>query len=178
MAVVVRILIAVAILIAIPLLGALFVRKTFTVEREVTINKSKPDVFHYLKHLKNHESFTKWAALDPNMKKDYRGEDGTVGFVAVWQSENKEVGKSQQEIKQIVEGERIEYEIRFTEPFQSTDPAYVTTEAVAGNRTKVKWGYHGKMAYPTNLMIPFIKGRIGKDIDTGLANLKAILEKQ
>ncbi len=81
MAVVVRILIAVAILIAIPLLGALFVRKTFTVEREVTINKSKPEVFHYLKHLKNHESFTKWAALDPNMKKDYRGEDGTVGLL-------------------------------------------------------------------------------------------------
>ena len=36
----------------------------------------------------------------------------------------------------------------------------------------------GRMNYPTNLMIPFFKGKIGKDMETGLTNLKGILERQ
>jgi len=178
MKIVKRILIGAAILVAIPLIVALFVKTDFAVEREVIINKPKNDVFNYVRHLKNHENFSKWATLDPQMKKEYRGIDGTVGFVSVWESENQEVGKGEQEIKKIAEDERIDVEIRMRDPFQSTDPAYLTTETVAGNQTKVKSGYLGKMIYPTNLICPFIAQKIGKDIETSLTNLKAVLEKQ
>jgi len=172
-----KILLGVAVILAIPLVVAVFVRKEFAVEREIAINTPKQKVFDYLKYLKNHHNFSKWSSIDPKMKKDFRGTDGTVGFVSIWQSDNKEVGKGEQEIKKIAEAERIDFEIRFTEPFQSTDPAYMTTETVAENQTKVKWGYKGRMNYPTNLMTWLVKGKIEKDVDTGLANLKAILER-
>jgi uncharacterized protein YndB with AHSA1/START domain len=178
MKIVKRILIGVAILIAVPLIVGLFVRKDFAVEREVIINKPKDDVFQYVRYLRNHDNFSKWATMDPKMKKDYRGTDGTVGFVSVWESENQDVGKGEHEIKKITEGERIDVEIRMRSPFQSTDPAYMTTESIGDNQTRVKSGYLGKMNYPTNLLCPFIADKIGKDMQTGLTNLKTVLEKQ
>lgn len=178
MKIVKRILIGVAVLVATPLIVGLFIKTDFAVERQVVINKPKNDVFDYVKHLKNHANFTKWATMDPQMKKDYRGTDGTVGFVSAWESENQDVGKGEQEIKKITEGERIDVEIRMRAPFQSTDPAYITTESVADNQTRVRSGYLGKMNYPTNLLCPFIADKIGKDMETGLTNLKAVLEKQ
>ena len=171
-----RILIGAAILVAVPLIAGLFVRTDFAVEREIIINKPKKDVFNYVRYLKNHDNFSKWATMDPQMKKDFRGTDGTVGFVSAWESENQDVGKGEQEIKKITEGERIDVEIRMRSPFQSTDPAYIATEFVADNQTRVRWGYLGKMNYPTNVLCPFIADKIGKDMRTGLTNLKAVLE--
>jgi uncharacterized protein YndB with AHSA1/START domain len=178
MKIVKRILIGAAVLVAVLLIVGLFVGTDFAVEREVIINKPKDDVFQYVRYLRNHDNFSKWATMDPKMKKDYRGTDGTVGFVSAWESENQDVGKGEQEIKKITQGERIDVEIRMRSPFQSTDPAYMTTESVGANQTRVKSGYLGKMNYPTNLLCPFIAEKIGKDMQAGLTNLKTVLEKQ
>lgn len=132
------ILIAVGILIAVPLIVALFAKKDYEVEREIIIDKPKEEVFDYVKFLKNQDNYSKWATMDPEMKKTYRGTDGTVGFVSAWESDNKDVGIGEQEIKKITEGERIDFELRFFEPFESTEPAYMTTESVSENQTKVK----------------------------------------
>lgn len=172
------ILIAVGILIAVPLIVAIFVKKDYEVEREITIDKPKEEVFDYVKFLKNQDNYSKWATMDPDMKKTYRGTDGTVGFVSAWESDNKDVGKGEQEIKKITDGERIDFELRFFEPFESTEPAYMTTESVSENQTKVKWGFSGHMDYPMNIMMLFMdfEKMIGDDLDTGLKNLKAELE--
>lgn len=172
------ILIAVGILIAVPLIVAIFVKKDYEVEREITIDKPKEEVFDYVKFLKNQDNYSKWATMDPDMKKTYRGTDGTVGFVSAWESDNKDVGKGEQEIMKITDGERIDFELRFFEPFESTEPAYMTTESVSENQTKVKWGFSGHMDYPMNIMMLFMdfEKMIGDDLDTGLKNLKAVLE--
>src|SRR3970282_2810088 len=133
-----KILIALAILIAIPLIVALFVKKDYAVEREISINKPKQEVFDYVKLLKNQDSYSKWATMDPNMKKTYRGTDGTVGFVSAWESKVDSVGVGEQEIKKIVEGERIDFELRFIKPVEATEPAFITTETVSKNQTKTQ----------------------------------------
>jgi hypothetical protein len=173
------ILIIIVILIAIPLITALFVKKEYSVERDIVINKPKKEVFDYVKYLKNQNDYSKWANIDPAMKKEFRGTDATVGFVSSWESTNKDVGKGEQEIKGIKDGERIDYEIRFIEPFASTSSAYMSTEAVSENQTKVKWNFHGVMPYPMNLMqlAMDMDKAIGGDLLTGLTNLKKILEK-
>ena len=179
MKIVKRVLIAIGAIIALLLIIALFVKKQYAVEREITINKPKNEVFNYIKMLKNQDYYSKWASMDPNMKKEYRGEDGTVGFVSAWDSDKKDVGKGEQEIKKITENERIDYELRFIEPFQSTESAYMTTESTTGNQTTVKWGFKGKMNYPMNLMLLFMnmEKMVGDDLQTGLQNLKTVLEK-
>lgn len=173
------ILVVVAVLIAIPLVGGLFINGAFKAEREVVINKPKQEVWNYIVLLKNQNSYSKWAAMDPNMTKTFTGTDGTVGFVSAWKSESKDVGAGEQEIKKITDGERIDYELRFLEPFKSTNTAYMATESVSPTQTKVKWGFAGKMNYPMNFMMLFMdmEKEVGKDFQTGLDNLKAILEK-
>ncbi|RIJ42120.1 SRPBCC family protein [Pontibacter oryzae] len=172
-------LIVVAILVAVPLLVALFVDQDYAVEREIVINKPKQEVFNYVKLLRNQDNYSTWATRDPNMKKTYSGTDGTVGFVSAWESDNEEVGKGEQEIKNIVDGDRIDFELRFYEPFEATEPAYMVTEQVSDSETKVKWGFNGHMDYPMNLMLAFMdmEEAIGNDLQTGLDNLKIQLEK-
>ena len=170
------ILLVVTIIITIPLIVALFVKKEYAVEREVTINKPKEEVFNYVKHLKNQDNYSKWVRMDPNMKKDFRGTDGTVGFVYAWDG-NKDAGKGEQEIKNITEGERVDVEVRFEKPFEGIATAPIITEAVAENQTKVKWGMKGKSSYPMNFMNLFMDNMLGKDIETSLITLKGILEK-
>jgi len=172
-------LLAIVGIVVLVLIVALFVKKDYAVVREVTINKPKTEVFDYIKLLKNQNNYSVWANIDPAMKKEFRGTDGTVGFVSAWESENKHVGKGEQEIKQIAEGERIDYELRFYKPFQSTEQAYMTTESVTNDQTKVTWGFSGRMKYPMNLMLLTMdmEGMLAKDFDGGLSKLKMILEK-
>ncbi|MCP5467844.1 MAG: SRPBCC family protein [Deltaproteobacteria bacterium] len=166
-------------LVAIPLITALFVKKEYAVEKEIIIDQPSAVVFDYIKYLKNQENFSVWAKMDPAMKREYRGTDGEVGFVSAWDSSNPEVGKGEQEIKKISEGQRIDLELRFFKPFQATEPAYMSTEALNETQTKVIWGFHGKMDYPMNIMLLFmnIEEKVGTSLDTGLKNLKEILEK-
>lgn len=173
-------LIFVASVIAIFLIAALFINGEYSSVREVTINKSKDQVFEYVKYLKNQDHFSKWAQMDPNMKKEYRGTDATVGFVSAWDSETDSVGKGEQEIIAITPGERIDYELRFFEPFEAKDHAYMTTVGVGDNQTRVTWGFDGKMPYPMNFMMIFMDmdAMLGPDLQKGLDNLKTVLESQ
>ncbi|MFI5221075.1 MAG: SRPBCC family protein, partial [Bacteroidia bacterium] len=165
-----KILIGLGVLIALILIVALFLKKEYAVEREITINKPKQDVFNYVKFLRNQDNYSKWAMMDPNMKKEYTGTDGSVGFVSAWDSPMKDVGKGEQEIKKITEGERLDFEIRFKRPFEATDYAYMITETYADNQTKIKWGFNGKMNYPMNILLTVMDfdKTLGKDLESGL----------
>lgn len=169
----------VLILIAVVAVVSFISPTDFRVEREVTINKPKAEVFAYVKMLKNGSEWGPWAKRDPGMKTEYRGTDGTVGFVSYWKGTNDDTGEGEQEIKRIVENERVETELRFKKPFESRADAYITTDSVGDSQTKVKWGFTGSMPRPMNLMLLAMDmdKEVGKDFAEGLANLKTILEK-
>jgi hypothetical protein len=173
------IIIALGGIIVLLLAIGIFVKKDYTVAREVSINKSKSVVFDYLRFLKNQNKFNVWSSLDPAMKTEYRGTDGSEGFVSAWESNNKNVGKGEQEILKIVSGERIDYELRFLKPFKSTSWAFITTASLNDNKTLVHWEFNGKMKYPTNITLLFMNmdKLVGNDLATGLDNLKKLLEK-
>jgi len=165
--------------VALLLLAALVLPSSYQVERSVSINQPKDQLFSYLVLLKNQDNFSVWVALDPNVKKTYRGEDGTVGFVSAWQSEKQEVGAGEQQITAIKAGERIEYELRFLQPFASVAQAYMQLEAAQADQTTVTWGFQGHMPYPMNLLLLVMdmEGLIGRDLQQGLDKLKLLLEQ-
>ncbi len=170
------------ILLAVVVLGVVvFVSPTdFQVEKEIVINKPKAEVFDYLKYVKNQEKWGPWQKKDPNMVHRYTGTDGEVGFISAWESDHEQVGSGEQEITKIVDGERIDNQVRFKVPFESASDGYFVTEAEGQERTKVKWGFTGSFPRPLNLMLLFIDmdAEVGKDFDEGLKDLKVILEKQ
>jgi len=173
------VLLVLVILIGLILITALFVNKTYSVEREITINQPENEVFDYIKLLKNQNNFSKWSTMDPGMKQSFRGTDGMEGFVSAWESDMKDVGKGEQTIVNISEGERIDYDLHFIEPFESRAQAYMITDNVSDSATLVKWGFESKLNYPMNLMLLFMdmEEMLGNDFATGLSNLKEILEK-
>ncbi|GAB4256881.1 MAG: hypothetical protein Kow0079_14040 [Vicingaceae bacterium] len=172
-------LIGIVIIIVSILVIAGFMDTTYAVKRSITINRPKSEVFEYVKYLKNQENYSVWAQMDPNMKRTFTGTDGTVGFISAWESENEDVGKGEQEITGIKEGALIDYELRFYEPFETKDHAYISFEKVENNQTKLVWGFDGKMSYPMNIMLLFMDmdGMLGKDLQQGLDNLKVLMEK-
>ncbi|HMC85725.1 MAG TPA: SRPBCC family protein [Chitinophagaceae bacterium] len=166
-------------LIVLLLIIALFLKKEYTVQREVSIDKPSQQVFNYIKYVKNQDAYSVWNQLDPAMQKTYTGTDGSVGFVYAWDSTNKQAGKGEQEITTIKEGERVETALHFIRPFEGRSVAYMTTTPASATQTKVLWGINGKMNYPMNIMLLVMnmENMMGKDLAGGLRNLKGILEK-
>jgi hypothetical protein len=169
-----RILVGLLLLIALIFIIGLFLPRETHLTREVTIAKPRNEVFAYVKDIRNQDHYGKWNLEDPNMDKSYRGTPGTPGFVATWDS--KKVGKGEQEITRVAEGERVDMELRFEKPFKSKAASYMTTSDADGGQTKVVWGYDGHFDYPMNIMSFFSKGFMGNAFQTGLDNLKRNLE--
>lgn len=172
-----KILFVIAGLIVLALVAALFISKEYSVRREITINKPSQEVFDYVKFIKNQEHYNKWVMMDPDMKKDYKGTDGAVGFVYAWDSKKDDVGKGEEEIKLLEEGKKVNLEVRFIRTFESIAVTEMTTEAVSPTQTKVSWGMSGQSAYPMNLMNTVMDGMLGADLEESLRTLKGILEK-
>lgn len=164
------------VLIAFLLFLALVVRKHYSIQRDITINKSIEEVFDYIKFVRNQEKYSKWVMKDPNVNIEYRGVDGTEGFVSAWEG-NKQAGKGEQEIKKIDTNACIHIEIRFEKPFKNVGQTYMFTKAISPNQTNVKWTLEGRNNYPINLFNLFIDNLLGKDLSESLSNLKQILEK-
>ncbi len=171
-----KILFVLAAIVAILLIAALFVSKEYKVERSITINKPKTEIFNYIKYLKNQNAYSKWAKMDTGMRKVFMGTDATPGFISAWSSDNKKVGKGEQEIKKITDGEQVDYEIRFEKPMKDIANSFMRTDSINIEKTMVKWQISGHMPYPSNLMGLFMDKLIGGDLQTGLENLKKLQE--
>ncbi|MBL7922233.1 MAG: SRPBCC family protein [Bacteroidia bacterium] len=176
MIVIVYLLGSIAGLIVLFLIAALFVKKESVIERDIIINKPKAEVFNYVKYIKEQDKFNKWVMADPDMRKEFKGVDGTVGFIYAWDS-NAKGGKGEQEIKGLAEGERVDLEIRFEKPFKGISDSIIHTRAISADQTKVIWIFKSNSKYPVNLMSAMLEGVLGKDLDKSLNNLKRILEK-
>ena len=72
----------------------------------------------------------------------------------------------------------MESELRFLKPWKSTSDAYLITDAVDGNSTKVTWGFSGKNKFPMSIMMLFMNmdKAVGKDFEEGLSSLKTMME--
>ncbi len=164
-------------LIAIVVFLALIAPKTYNVSRSVTIDKPIAEVFNYVKHIKNQDNWSPWKKKDPNMKQAYVGTDGEPGFIARWEG-NKHVGTGEQELISITENESVKSQLRFFKPWKSQSDAYITTEDIDGESTKVVWGFSGVNKPPSNIFFLFFNmdKTVGKDFQEGLSELKQILE--
>jgi len=166
-------------LVVLILILAMIAPKTYNVFRTVEVSRPKSEVFEYLKSLKKMDEWSPWARKDPNMEKKFSGTDGEVGALSYWNG-NKDVGEGEQEITRIVDGERIESELRFLKPWKSTSDCYTEVDDTGNGRTKVTWGFSGKNKFPMSIMMLFMSmdKMVGKDFEAGgLKNLKTVLEK-
>jgi hypothetical protein len=176
MNIIVTILLVLAGIIALLLIMALFMKKQHYVKREIIIHAPLQKVFDYVKLLKNQDEFNDHAKADADRKKEFKGTDGTIGYIYSW-SGDKNAGEGEKEIKNIIEGQRIETEIRFVKPMRTSAIVIMETESLPNDQTKVSWSNAGTLKYPVNLFIPMLEKKLPKAMDSSLSNLKNILEK-
>ncbi len=165
-----------ACIVAVILIIPLFMRKVHHVQREIMVNVTAQQAFSFLKMLKNHEKFNKWAGADPSRKEEFKGNDGTPGFIYAWNG-NKNAGQGEKEIMKMIEGQKIEVDIRFVKPFKVTAHFHITTEALTDNQTKVILSNTSALMYPLNIMVPMVEKSLAKDMDESLNVLKKLLEQ-
>lgn len=166
------------VIMAIFIILVLAAPKKYAVDRSVVIQRPVSEVYSYLKMIKNQDQWSPWKKRDPNYKESSTGTDGTVGFVHRWDSDHKQVGAGQQQIKKLVKNQRIESELRFLKPWKSVSKGFFDLEEIAKGSTKVTWGFYGFQKPPMNVMMLFynMDKAVGNDFEEGLTDLKKVLE--
>jgi uncharacterized membrane protein len=152
--------------------------KEMFIEKSVVINKDVHEVFEFLKKTRHQDQFSVWNMKDPAMNKTYTGTDGTKGFIYTWNSKDKNVGAGEQEIKNLIEDSRIDYELRFKRPMQNTAQSSFIIDKTHKDVTSVTWTFSSPTKFPMSLLAPIFKNMLGKQIDQGLQNLKTLLEHE
>ncbi len=149
---------------------------TYRYERSITIAAPADAVYGHVSSLGALDKWSPWNDLDPDMKKSIDGTDGTVGATAKWEG-NEDVGKGEQRIDELVQGERVRTHLTFLEPFASESDALYEL-AADGEGTKVTWAMVGDNGFMSKLMCKFMDmdAMIGKDFEKGLARLKEQVE--
>ncbi|TLP81217.1 SRPBCC family protein [Maribacter sp. ACAM166] len=172
-------LIIVGALVVILMLLSIIAPKSYHVFRTIEIDAAADKVWKHLNCLEKQHEWSPWARKDPNMEQKISGTDGEVGAVSYWNG-NKEVGEGEQEITKIVDGKRMEQNLRFLKPFKSQSDCYIDLEVLHTNKSKVTWGFKGINKYPMRIMMLFMSmdKMVGKDFEQGLQNLKFTIKNK
>ena len=179
MSILTTILILLTAIIVIILIAAALLPDTYTIERETIINQPKQQVFNYIKILNNQQYFNKWVMADLQMRQTFTGTDGAVGFIYAWDSDNKQVGKGEQEIKAIADGEQVDSEVRFMKPFEGKLLASFITTATTPGQTRVRWIINGQRNFMMRVfhLLFNLRKTLGKDMLISMDNLKSLMER-
>lgn len=164
--------------IALFLITALFVSKDFNYEKSILIDASVEDVWQHTSSLEGMESWSPWNDYDPNMKKEFHGEDGSIGASISWESTHENVGSGSQTIAKIIPPSYFETDLKFLLPYESEAVGSVKLSR-EGNQTKATWGFKSTVPWPFNLTMKLMdmESFLAKDFDTGLNKLKKIAEE-
>ena len=148
----------------------------FTVTRSATMAAPPAAVFEQVNDFHQWEAWSPWAKLDPNSKVTFEGPPAGTGSVFKW-SGNSEVGEGKQTIVESRPGELVRIKLEFVKPMPGTsDVEFVFKPEGAG--TVVRWTMSGKNNLVGKAMSLFMDcdKMLGGYFETGLANLKAVVE--
>lgn len=171
------ILIVIVVAIAAVLLFAATRPGDFVVTRTAQINAPPEKLEAMVSDFHQWGAWSPWEKIDPGMKRTYGGPASGVGATYAWVGNDK-VGSGSMEITKVAPGREVIFDLHFIKPFKADNVGRFTF-APQGAGTKVTWSMSGKNPYVAKLMglVFNMDQMIGKDFETGLANMKAAAEK-
>jgi Polyketide cyclase / dehydrase and lipid transport len=171
------ILIIAVIAVAAVLLYAATRPDSFQIQRSVKIAAPPEKVFPLINDFRNWQAWSPWEKKDPAMKKTHSGASQGKGAVLEWDG-NKDVGTGRMEALESIPSAKIIIKLDFLKPFEAHNTAEFNVSS-AGNVTDVTWAMYGAQPYMMKVMglMCSMDKMVGKDFETGLANLKQLAEK-
>jgi uncharacterized protein YndB with AHSA1/START domain len=166
-----------AIAIAVVLSLAAIRPDTFAVQRSTTVKAPPEKIFPLINDFHQWGSWSPYEHRDPAMKRTFSGAESGKGAVYAWEGD-KNVGSGRMEMLEVSAPTRILIKLDFFSPFEAHNTAEFTM-LPQGDATNVGWRMHGPAPFMARIMHLFINidKMVGKDFETGLANLKRLAEK-
>ena len=155
--------------------GAYLLPREVAVARTTVIDAAPEAVFPHVNSMKATEGWSPWLGKDPNVQLTYNDVAEGVGARMEWASEIPEVGSGTQEITASIPNEKVETALDFGQ--MGTANASFTLVDKDG-QTEITWGFvtdtgFNPMARWFGVMMD---GWVGGDYETGLSNLKTLVE--
>lgn len=149
---------------------------SFRVERQATINAPADRIFARLQDFHEWAAWSPWEKIDPAMQRSFSGPASGVGAAYAW--DGPKVGAGRMEILESTPPRGLVIKLDFTRPFEAHNTIRLSL-ADAGPATTITWTMDGKNTFMGKVMSVVINmdKMVGKDFETGLANLKSISEQ-
>ena len=172
-----KILLGVMAVIAAILIFAATKPDIFRVQRAAGIKAPPEKIFAIINDFKRWDAWSPWEKKDPAMKRTFGATTDGKGAVYAWEG-NKDVGQGRMEIADSVAPSKVTLKLDFMKPFEAHNIVEFTLEP-KGDVTAVTWAMQGPTPYFAKIIHVFMDmdSMVGKDFETGLANLKAVAEK-
>lgn len=148
----------------------------FRVSRSATMAAPPAAIFAKVNDLREFNTWSPFAKMDPNAKFAYEGPASGVGAKNTWDG-NQDLGAGSMTITTSEPARRVGMQLDFIRPFAGTNQVEFTLEP-AEQGTKVTWNMEAKngfMAKAVGLVMDCEK-MCGNEFEKGLANLKAAVE--
>jgi uncharacterized protein YndB with AHSA1/START domain len=151
---------------------------SFRVERSVIVNAPPDRVFAQIEDFRKWAVWSPWEKLDPALRRTHSGAAAGKGAIYEWAGNDK-VGSGRMEIIEAVPGVKLGIRLDFLQPFEAHNTAEFSLQS-RGDATRVTWAMFGPNPYMAKLVQVFMSmdAMVGRDFETGLANLKAVAESQ
>lgn len=172
-----KIAIGVALLLVVILGLATTKPETFTVERSTLIKAPPEKIYPLINDFHSWGAWSPWEKLDPAMKRTYGGPTSGQGATYSWDG-NSDAGAGRMEITETTAPTNLALKLDFTKPMEANNRLEFSM-VPEGDATRVRWVMTGPNNFLSKVMTVFVSmdGLIGKDFETGLANMKAVAEK-
>ncbi|AXI01878.1 SRPBCC family protein [Aquirhabdus parva] len=171
------ILAIIIVIIAVVLLFAATKPDTFQLHRSIRISAPPERIFPLINDFHQWQSWSPWENIDPTMIRTFEGTPEGLGTIYSWAGQGK-VGSGRMEITLSNPFDQIIIQLDFLKPFEAHNIAEFSIVNL-GDSTEVTWEMRGPSPFIAKVMGLFFNMDrvVGKDFETGLANIKAIVEK-
>lgn len=149
---------------------------TFRVARSTTIQAPPEAIAAHVNDFHAWRAWSPYETVDPALKRSYAGPAAGVGAVYAYEGNDK-VGAGRMEILE-TSSQRTVVALNFIKPMEARNVAEFTYEPQPGGATRVTWAMNGPMPLMGKVMglVFDMDAMVGKDFETGLANLKKVSE--
>jgi hypothetical protein len=169
----------IAIAIAAILIFAATRPDTLSVQRSISIKAPPEKILAAINDFHRWRLWSPYEEKDPGMKRTYSGANAGKGAIYEWNG-NRNVGSGRMEILDTAPG-KTTIKLDFFTPFEGHNTAEFTALPRGDATTLVTnltWAMRGPAPFMSKIMQVFMNmdTMIGKDFETGLANLKGVAE--
>jgi hypothetical protein len=150
---------------------------TFSLHRSASINAPPEKIFAILNDFRNWGLWSPWEKMDPELKRTYSGAASGKGAIYAWEG-NSKAGQGRMEITDASPPFKLTLNLDFVRPFEAHNVVEFVLKPVGG-ATSVTWAMQGRRPYIAKVIgvVVDMDKVVGKDFESGLANLKAAAER-